>query len=104
MADQKELARFSKQMPPVLGVPPKDEFEELEGILGVCWMAEVIVWCGLRGCEPIVGKRDWVSCGCGELAAQGSMIGLVFPDAVTISICSSRMTIKCLTFSTHPRG
>ena len=90
MTDEKEFSRFSRQAPPVFLVPRKDEFEESEDILGMCWVAEVMVCRRLPGREPIVGKRDWVPCEYGKLAGQGCMISLVFPDAVTISMRSSR--------------
>lgn len=63
MADQKEPARFSRQVSPVSLVPQKDELEESEEILGMRWVVEVVVWRGVPGREPIVGKCDRVACG-----------------------------------------
>lgn len=90
VTDKKELGRFSRQASAVyiFLVPQEDEFEEFEGILGVCWVVEGIVWRGLPWCEPIVGKCDWVPCGYSETAGQADMIGLVFPNRVTCSIRS----------------
>lgn len=90
MANKEEPARFSRQASPVSLVPRKDKFKELEGILGMCWMTEAVVWRGLPGCEPIVGKRDREACGYGKLAGQGSMISLILANAVTISMRSTR--------------
>lgn len=58
MADQKELARSSRQVSPVSLVPRKHEFEESEEILSVCRVVEGVVLRGFSGGEPIVGKRN----------------------------------------------
>lgn len=102
MADKKEPAYSSRQA--TLLVPRKHAFEESEKILGVCGMVEEVVWGGIPRSEPIVGKRDGVSCGYGEFAAQCGMMGLVFPDeSLRFQYDRGAVKMVCLTISTHPR-